>query len=483
DRRAQLEPDLHVLRLRIGGKGRQHQASGQHDPTSIPHEATPRNRVAASRGGADRPCRRRQRRPGANSALDNRPPAPPAQAGRGRAALRRAPAARSSGPPVRAPGRLSRASTPGVAGAGQRPGGRVGCRRARRHAARPADTAPERTPTPASGLAAGPPLPRIAALRNRPPGGSPVRRRLLALAASVLAVGVLPAPRAAAQHAFSPQGAAYDPAVPTPAAVLGYEIGERFTPHHMIMRYAEQLAATSRRVRLDTVAHTFEGREVLMAILTSEANQARLEQIKADAKRRMDPRGSSPAEPDAAAARLPSIVWLGYTVHGGEASGTEAALAMLYQLAAGRDAETQLILDSTVVLIDPVQNPDGHERHVQDVMRARSALGVPATPGSMIHQGAWPGPRTSHYYFDLNRDWFILSHPETRGRVAAFNEWAPHVAVDLHEMGSNSSYFFAPPMDPVNKNVHASILKWWDIYAASNPAALHRHGWSFLRRH
>ncbi len=309
-----------------------------------------------------------------------------------------------------------------------------------------------------------------------------MHRRLVLLAPSLLVAAAIAASPAAAQHSFSPPNAAYDPAVPAPRAVLGYEIGERFTPHHMIMRYADALAATSRRVRLDTVAHTFEGREVLMAILTSEANQARLEQIKADARRLMDPRGASPAELDAVAARTPAIVWLGYTVHGGEASGTEAALAMLYQLAAGRDAETQLILDSTVVLIDPVQNPDGHERHVQDVMRMRTALGVPVHPQARIHSGTWPGPRTSHYYFDLNRDWFILSHPETRGRVAAFNEWGPHVAVDLHEMGSSSSYFFAPPMEPVNKNVHSSILKWWDVYAASNAAAFDRHGWSFFRR-
>jgi hypothetical protein len=175
-------------------------------------------------------------------------------------------------------------------------------------------------------------------------------------------------------------------------------------------------------------------------------------------------------------------VWLGYTVHGGEASGTEAALALLYQLAAGRDAETTMILDSAVVLIDPVQNPDGHERHAQDVLRARGALGVPVTPGAMVHQGSWPGSRTSHYYFDLNRDWFILSHPETRGRVGAFLRWWPHVAVDLHEMGSNSTYFFAPPMEPVNKNVHASIPKWWDIFAAANATAFDAHGWSFFRR-
>ncbi|HUF25480.1 MAG TPA: M14 family metallopeptidase [Gemmatimonadaceae bacterium] len=295
-----------------------------------------------------------------------------------------------------------------------------------------------------------------------------------------VAAAVLASPLAA-QHAFRPDGE-FDPSVPAPRAVLGHELGERFTPHHLIVRYLERLAATSPRVRVDTVARTFEGREVLMAIVTSEANQARLDEIRRDAGRVANPRGAVDAEAAAAASRLPAIVWLGYTVHGGEASGTEAALALLYQLAAGRDEETRTILDSAVVLVDPVQNPDGHERHVQDVMRMRGASAVPVTPGAMIHSGNWPGPRTSHYYFDLNRDWFIHSHPETRGRVRSFLSWYPHVAVDLHEMGSNSTYFFAPPMEPLNKNVHASILRWWDIFAAANAAAFDRQGWSYFRR-
>jgi hypothetical protein len=301
--------------------------------------------------------------------------------------------------------------------------------------------------------------------------------RLSLIVAALAAV----APSAVAQHPFA-TGGDYDPAVPTPRAVLGYELGSRFTPHHLLLRYVERLAAASPRLHVDTVARTFEGREVLLIVATSAANHARLDAIRADAGRLADPRGADAAALQAAAARLPAIVWLGYTVHGGEASGTEAALALLYQLAAGRDAETVMVLDSAVVLIDPVQNPDGHERHAQDVLRARGTLGVPVTPGAMVHQGSWPGPRTSHYYFDLNRDWFILSHPETRGRVGSFLRWWPHVAVDLHEMGFNSTYFFAPPMDPVNKNVHASILKWWDIFAAANATAFDAHGWSFFRR-
>jgi hypothetical protein len=294
---------------------------------------------------------------------------------------------------------------------------------------------------------------------------------------TVLALLIAIASTAAAQHSYNPQGA-FDPAVPTPQSVLGYEVGLRFTQHHMIVRYAERVAAASKRIRVDTVARTFEGRESLLIIATSEANHARMAQILADAGRV----GTAASDAAASAARMPSIAWLGYTVHGGEASGTEASLALLYQLAAGRDSATRMILDSVVVLIDPVQNPDGHERHVQDVNRARGQMGVPTSPGALIHQGNWPGARTSHYYFDLNRDWFLHSHPETRGRVATFAKWYPHVAVDLHEMGSSSTYFFAPPMEPVNKNVHTSILKWWDIYAAANAAAFDERGWSYFRR-
>ncbi|MCI0436817.1 MAG: hypothetical protein L0271_24730 [Gemmatimonadetes bacterium] len=305
--------------------------------------------------------------------------------------------------------------------------------------------------------------------------------RRTAAALSFVLAGLVWSAGGSAQHPFSSAGG-WDPAIPTPRSVLGYQVGERFTPHHLITRYFERLAAASGRIRLDTLGHTFEGREVLMLVITSEANHARVDRVLAASARVADPRGASAAELDAAIASLPAVVWLGFTVHGGEASGVEAAIALAYQLAAGTDADTRAILDSTVVLIDPVQNPDGHERHAQDVMRMRGAFGVPVTPGAMIHSGNWPGPRTSHYAFDLNRDWFILSHPETRARLSAFTRWWPHAAVDLHEMGSSSTYFFAPPMEPIHVNIHATIHKWWRIYAASNAAAFDAHGWSFFTR-
>ncbi len=301
----------------------------------------------------------------------------------------------------------------------------------------------------------------------------PCLRLLVALA--------LVAPAIGAQHPMR-TGGQYDPAVPTPKSVLGYDVGDRFTAHHLLMRYVDRLAATSRRVHVDTVGRSFEGREVLSVVITSEANQGRIAQIRADAVAMSDPIAGAASQANAIAGRLPVIVWLGHTVHGNEASGAESAIALMYQLAAGLDAETRMILDSAVVLIDPLQNPDGHERHVHDVQRATGVFGPSPTPGSLVHSGSWPGPRTSHYYFDMNRDWFTQSHPETRGRIATMLRWRPHVAVDLHEMGSNSSYFFPPPMAPVNKNMHASVIKWWDLFGDANAAAFDANGWSYFRR-
>ena len=299
------------------------------------------------------------------------------------------------------------------------------------------------------------------------------------LAAALL---LLPAAPAAAQHSFTTPGETYDPKVPTPRAVLGYDIGQRFTTNRALTRYLEKVAAASGRVRVDTVAHSFEGRELFLVTVTSEANMARLADFQRDAQRIADPRGAAPGEVEAAARRLPAIVWLAHSVHGGEASGVEAGLALLYQLAAGTDAETRMALDSTIVLIDPSQNPDGRERHTHDVERTWSAQSLPSEPGALNNTGSWPGSRGSHYGFDLNRDWFIQSHPESRGRVASFLKWMPQVAVDLHEQGSSASFYFAPPREPDNKNNPKHLFKWFDIFAAAHGAAFDQHGWSYFRR-
>lgn len=285
-----------------------------------------------------------------------------------------------------------------------------------------------------------------------------------------------------AQHTFSDPGSTYDAKVPTPHLLLGYELGEQFTSHQRMMRYIESIAAASRRIKVDTVAHSFEGREMLLIAVGSEANIARITELQRDAQRLADPRTASAIDLDQIVRRLPVLVWLAHSVHGGEASGVEAGLALLYQLAAGTDAETRLVLDSAVVLIDPNENPDGRERHVHDVQKMRGAQQPSLDGGALNNAGTWPGARTSHYYFDLNRDWFIISHPETRGRVSTFMRWWPHVAVDLHEMGPSSTFYFAPPMEPNNLNNPSTLPAWFERFGLAHKEAFDVRGWSFFRR-
>lgn len=146
-------------------------------------------------------------------------------------------------------------------------------------------------------------------------------------ALSGLGASLVLAATASAQHSFADPGATFDPKVPTPQAILGYELGSRFTSHKDMMRYVERIAAASKRVKVDTVAHSFEGREMLIITVSSEANLARIAEIKRDAQRIADPRGAAAGDVDAAIRRLPAIVWLAHSVHGGEASGSKPAWA------------------------------------------------------------------------------------------------------------------------------------------------------------
>lgn len=237
-----------------------------------------------------------------------------------------------------------------------------------------------------------------------------------------------------------PGVARYDAAVPSPEAVIGHRIGTRHTLPHQVVDYLEAVAAASDRVAYDEHARSYEGRALVHAIVTSPANHARLEAIRTrNLQLSDDP--ASVSEADLAA--MPAVVYMGYSVHGNEASGTEAAMLLLYHLAAGEGPAVQAVLDSLVVIIDPMLNPDGRDRFTDWVNRHRGAA-VTADPQNREHNEDWPGGRTNHYFFDLNRDWLMLQHPESRGRMALWHHWRPQVSTDYHEMGSNGTFFFQP---------------------------------------
>ncbi|MEM1094370.1 MAG: M14 family metallopeptidase [Bacteroidota bacterium] len=228
--------------------------------------------------------------------------------------------------------------------------------------------------------------------------------------------------------------------IPTHEAVFGHVIGDFHTDPSQTVAYFKAVAAASDRVTFGEYGKSYEGRSLVYAIVTSPENHARLEEIRQANLRLSD----SPADvSDADLADMPAVVYMGYSVHGNEPSTTEAALMLLYYLAAGEGEMIDAILDNTVMIIDPVMNPDGRDRFVDWVNRNRGTTPV-SDPQDREHREAWPGGRTNHYWFDLNRDWMPVQNPESKARIDLFHHWRPQVSTDYHEMGGNATYFFQP---------------------------------------
>jgi hypothetical protein len=275
-------------------------------------------------------------------------------------------------------------------------------------------------------------------------------------------------------------GGTYDPKVPTPESILGYKIGAQHTPHYLIEKFIFAIAESSDRVIVRKLGKTYQGREQYSVVISSPANLAKLDEIRADLRKLIDV-SLSQEEVNRIAAETPAVAMINYTVHGNEGSGCEAGLRTIYQLAAGTDEATLKVLDKVVTVINPVQNPDGHERYVNTINGYLVAEENPNTD-SMEHQEPWPGGRSNAYYFDLNRDWVLETQIETRQRVRELLYWMPQVAPDLHEMGTDSTYYFAPPMKPVNFVNPEVTRKWWEIFGQANAAAFDRFGWTYYTR-
>lgn len=275
-------------------------------------------------------------------------------------------------------------------------------------------------------------------------------------------------------------GGTYDSKVPTPESILGYKIGKQHTPHFLIEKLIYAIAESSDRVQIRKLGKSYLGNEQYSIVISSPANLAKLDEIRADIRKLVDVTLSENEVAEIAAAS-PAIAMLNYSVHGNEGSGCEAGLRMIYQLAAGTDEATLKVLDQVVTVINPVQNPDGHERYVNFINGYVVKQENPNTD-SIEHREPWPGGRTNAYYFDLNRDWFLATQIETRHRVKEMLYWMPQVAPDLHEMGTDSTYFFAPPMKPVNFANPKITHKWWEIFGQANAAAFDRFGWTYYTR-
>ena len=291
---------------------------------------------------------------------------------------------------------------------------------------------------------------------------------------TIVALAILPGllisnPSSAADNFVFWPDANYDPAIPTIESVLGHQPGERITWHAEAIRYFEALAeAAPDRISVAPYAQSWEGRELVYAVVTSAENMRRIDEIKANMQRLADPRGTPRSEAQRIINTQPAVTWLSYGVHGNEISSTEAAMLTAYHLLASRgDERVARIMRDTVVVIDPVQNPDGRDRFIHHFEIAEGLL-PDDDRVSAEHNEPWPGGRTNHYFFDLNRDWFIQTQPETQGRVKLIQEWFPVAFVDAHEMGSDSTYFFAPGATPYNPHLASNQRESLEIFGRNN---------------
>ena len=258
--------------------------------------------------------------------------------------------------------------------------------------------------------------------------------------------GVLLSSAGAAELSYYlPKGVKYDPAIPKPKDALGWGVGEWHVRHDQLVAYLKRVAAASDRMQIKVIGHTHEQRELLLLTVSSPANLARLEKIRKEHLKLSLP-GSKPQPAD----EQPLVLYMGYNVHGDESSAGNSALLVAYHLAAAQGPEIDRLLANSVILLDPCLNPDGLNRFAQwaNSHRGKNPVG---DVNHREHHAVWPAGRGNHYWFDLNRDWLLLQHPESRARIKVFHEWRPNVHTDFHEMGGHSTYFFQPGV-PERKN-------------------------------
>tara|TARA_R110000868_G_scaffold306734_1_gene567982 strand:- start:15364 stop:17943 length:2580 start_codon:yes stop_codon:yes gene_type:complete len=263
---------------------------------------------------------------------------------------------------------------------------------------------------------------------------------------------------------FLQEGVSYNESIPTPKDILGAELGEWHVRHDQLVQYMYAVAEASDRITISEYARTYENRPLLSLVITSPANQGRIDEIKKQHVKLTDPELSK----ELVVSEMPIVVQMSYSVHGNEPSGANASLAVVYHLAAAQGREINELLNNAVILIDPSINPDGLSRFAHWANMHKSKNLLVTDPESREFNEVWPGGRTNHYWFDLNRDWLLVQHPESKGRVAKFHEWKPNVLTDHHEMGTNATFFFQPgipsrtnPLTPQrNQDLTANIAEY-----------------------
>ena len=259
---------------------------------------------------------------------------------------------------------------------------------------------------------------------------------------------------------YLPKNVTYDKSIPTPKEVIGHEVGEWHVTHDKLVEYMKALAASSDRISIENRGKTYEDRPLLLLTITSPENHKNLEEIRQAHINATDDNSVDISE-------NPIVVYQGFSIHGNEPSGSNAALAVAYYLAAADNIDD--LLTNTVILFDPSFNPDGLQRFAYWANTNKSK-NINPDPNDREYSEVWPRGRTNHYQFDMNRDWLPVQLLESKARIASFHKWLPNILTDHHEMGSNSSFFFQPGIpsrtNPLTPQLNQDLTKEIATYHA-----------------
>jgi len=245
--------------------------------------------------------------------------------------------------------------------------------------------------------------------------------------------------------------------VPSLEAVIpspGGEGGEVTTAQ--AYAYMDAVDRASDRVITGALAKkSWQGRELRWAIVgrAKQLGRRSLERIGDAAQKLRDPR--TPAgRARQIAGRQPAILWVASNVHGNEESGTDASLRVLYELADRDDCAARQILDNTIVVLLPIQNPDGRELDT----------------------------RQNAYGFDMNRDWFARTQPETDAKLQMLRKLPGPLVIDAHEQ-AGTAYFFPPNADPIYHEIPDQSIEWINgVYGAAMAAEFDRQAIDYSTR-
>jgi len=270
--------------------------------------------------------------------------------------------------------------------------------------------------------------------------------------------------------------------IKSPSEFLGYKLGEQFTPHYKVVEYYKYLALSSGNIKLQEYGKTNEGRPLFLAFVGSDSNISRLDEIRRSNLSLSGIKdGLNDSKPLEILNDQPILVWFSYNVHGNESVSTEASLQTVFDLLDPENLKTKAWLKNTLVILDPCLNPDGRERYVNFYNPIRNST-PDALPFAREHMEPWPGGRSNHYYFDLNRDWVWQSQLESRQRLLVYNKWLPQVHVDFHEQGIDNPYYFAPAAEPYHQDISKWQREFQTIIGKNNARYFDQKGWMYFTK-